>query len=203
MNPVKVITEESDRERLYREACETPSDINEHLPILRKLAGECAHVTEMGMRGGTSTVALLAAQPETLISWDINPYAVVSQRCADLLFIRGRTDFQPRVGDTLKIRTEPTDFLFIDTLHTYKQLMAELARHCDPIENPVRKFLAFHDTETFGMRGEDGSEHGLRLAIRWFQREHAFPVWKLKDDFRNNNGLIVLENVRPPDWKAR
>lgn len=184
-------------EGLYVLAKNEPSDINEHLPRLRELASECDHVTEFGMRGGVSTVALLAAQPKTLVSWDLNPLTVVSQRVADLVAVRGATDFQPRVGNTLEVFAEPTDLLFIDTLHTATQLKAELERHVDPTQDRVRKYLAFHDTETFGSRGEDGTEPGLRAAIRWFQRNHAFPLWKLIDDRRNCNGLVVLERVRP------
>lgn len=183
---------------LYEKACTTQSDINEHLPLLCSLALECKHITEFGMRGGMSTVALLAGQPETLVSWDINPWAVISQRTADLMAVKGKTDFQPRVGNTLEIQPiEPTDMLFIDTLHTARQLKAELERHADPAQGRVRKYLVFHDTETFGMKGEDGSEPGLRAAIRWFQREHAFPLWNLIEDRKNNNGLAVLERVRP------
>lgn len=184
-------------ENLFNLAASQPTDINEHLPVLRKLAAECEHVTEMGMRGADgSTIAFLAAQPATLISWDLNPWSVVSNNVAALLQMAGRTSFQPRVGDTLKIRIEPTDLLFIDTLHTAKQLKAELERHADPVEDTVKKYLVFHDTKTFGEVGEDGTEPGLRAAIRWFQRNHAFPIWSLVEDLPNCNGLVVLKNNR-------
>lgn len=186
----------------------TPSDINEHLELLRELSSQVEHVTEMGMRGAVSTVALLAGQPKTLISWDIDPWAVVSQTVANLVAANqngGRTSFQPRVGNTLECLTEPTDLLFIDTWHTYDQLLAELVRHANPrhvkpgtvavCECNVRRFIAFHDTATFGMRGEDGKEPGLRQAIRVFQKNHAFPLWRLREDRQNNNGLVVLEHV--------
>ncbi len=182
----------------YEALCAHPSDINEHLPLLRKLAEDCEHVTEFGMRGGVSTAAFLVAQPKTLVSWDVNPAAIVSQRCADLLAVAGRTSFQPRVGDTLTIAPiEPTDLLFIDTLHTGKQLIAELKRHVDPVSRPVSKYLVFHDTATFGMVGEDGQEPGLRAAIRFYQRNWAFPLWELIHDLPNNNGLVVLRRVTP------
>lgn len=178
-------------------AIRTPSDINEHLVRLHELASECDHVTEMGLRGANgSTIAFLAAQPETFISWDINPMAVVSESVAFLVQVAGRTSFQPRVGDTRKIIIEPTDLLFIDTLHTAQQLKAELERHADPIEDKVKKYLVFHDTRTFGEVGEDGSVPGLRAAIRWFQKEHAFPLWQLVEDRENCNGLVVLRNMR-------
>lgn len=172
------------------------SDINEHLDLLKDLASQCDHVTEMGMRWASgSTIAFLAAQPKTFVSWDLDPYSIVSQQVANLLALRGETRFEPRVGSTLEVVIEPTDMLFIDTLHTARQLKAELERHCDPKEHKVKKFLAFHDTATFGMKGEDGSEPGLRAAIRWFQKNFAMPLWQLIEDRQNNNGLVVLKHV--------
>jgi hypothetical protein len=183
-------------EEKFKVACGTPSDINEHLPILRELASKCDHVTEFGLRGANgSTIAFLAAQPDRFISWDIDPFSVVSQAVLDLVVTRGRTIFQPRCGDTLSIVIEPTDLLFIDTIHTFVHLKAELERHCDPIEQKVRKYIAFHDTVTFGTVGGDGSEPGLRAAIRWFQREYTFPTWELIEDRKNCNGLAVLRRI--------
>lgn len=186
-------------EQMYRQACETPSDIKEHLPLLRELASKCKHVTEFGMRWANgSTIAFLAAQPETFVSWDIEPASVVSQQVLNLIRARGKTLFQPRCGDTLKIAPiEDTDLLFIDTLHKGKQLLAELKRHIRPQVSPlqVRKYLVFHDTATFGYKDEVGEGPGLRPAIRDFQLHHAFPHWKLIEDRQNNNGLAVLEHI--------
>lgn len=199
-------------EELYRQALNAdprdpnaPSDICEHLPLLRHLASRCEHVTEFGMRRANgSTVALLAGQPEKLISWDIDPRSVVSENVAALFNTEtpvpswdmkiGRTKFEPRVGDTLKIDIEPTDMLFIDTLHTFDQLKAELWRHCDQSGCKVKKWIVFHDVETFGRFGEDGKEPGVILAIRYFQKNN-FPLWGLKYHWRNNNGLAVLERI--------
>lgn len=187
-------------EEKYKVACGTPSDINEHLPLLREIASRCNHVTEFGLRGANgSTIALLAAQPDKLISWDIDPFSIVSQAVLDLITIRGRTVFQPRVGSTLEILIEPTDLLFIDTIHTFAHLKAELERHGDPIENRIRKYIAFHDTVTFGTVGGDGTEPGLRAAIRWFQTRYAFPIWELVEDRKNCNGLAVLRRIDVKD----
>lgn len=186
----------------YAQAAETPSDINEHMLVLRQFASKCDHVTEFGSRWANgSTIAFLAAQPKTFVSWDLNAELVVSQPVKQLIKMAGATRYQPRVGNTLEIIIEPTDMLFIDTLHTGKQLLSELERHCDPAEAKVRKYLAFHDTKTFGVVGEDGSA-GLRTAIRQFQKFFAFPLWKIARDnagrlmdLENNNGLVVLEHV--------
>lgn len=190
----------------FARACHKTVDICEHLPLLRDLAQECEHVTEIGVRNADgSTVAFLVGQPSTLVSWDLNPWAIVSQPVADLLALGaphadgrwrvGRTLFQPRVGDSTQILIEPTDLLFIDSYHTARQLKNELEHLASPPAVTVRKYLVFHDTITFGEQGEDGSSPGLRAAIRWFQREHAFPLWQLVEDRPNNNGLVVLKRA--------
>ncbi len=189
------------REEAFDVVAASPSDINEHMRTLRRLASECSHVTEMGMRRGLSTLALLAAQPKTLISWDIDPRAILSEQCATLHRLAGETNFQPRCGNTLEISPiEPTDMLFIDTLHTFAQLKAELWRHVFPDHFTgkclcrVKRYIVFHDTETFGYVGEDKKQPGLLTAIEWFQR-NAMPIWGVVEKYENCNGLLVLRHA--------
>lgn len=180
-------------EARYDAALKMPSDIHHHLPLLRRLAEECEHVTELGLRWANgSTLAFLAAQPEVFVSWDVNPRSVIAQAVADLVVdVEGsRTRFEPRVGDSREIHLELTDLLFIDTHHTARQLQAELARHGER----ARRFIAFHDTQTFGQVGEDGSTPGLRAAVRDFQMNH-FPLWRVFVDTPECNGLVVLERA--------
>lgn len=185
-------------ETMFRSARAVPSDINEHLDLLRQLAAECEHVTEFGLRWANgSTIALLAGQPAQFISYDINPHSIVQQSVLNLLQMQGRTRFQPRCGSTLEVTIEKTELLFVDSLHTAEQLKAELIRHADPMRNTVTRYLVFHDTATFGLVGEDGKTPGLREVIRWYQKCHAFPQWRAIEDRKNNNGLVVLERVRP------
>ena len=47
--------------REFLRACQTPSDINEHLPMLYYLASQCIGVVEFGVRYGASTRAFMAA----------------------------------------------------------------------------------------------------------------------------------------------
>ena len=54
----------------YRLARDTPSDINEHIEILRTLADSVEHVTEMGTRTGVSTRAFLASDV-TIRAYDL------------------------------------------------------------------------------------------------------------------------------------
>jgi len=200
-------------EDFFAKACVMPSDINEHLPLLQALTQECVkhgrtstnapsggHVTEFGLRWATgSTVAFLAGKPKQLVSWDLEPLHVVHQNVLDLLRAvaldergqakpPGQTRWQPRTGDTLEITIEETDLIFFDTLHTAKQLLAELFRHGPK----ARKYIVCHDTQTFGDVGEDGSTPGLLAAINRFQKEW-FPLWRVIEKRTNNNGLVVLQ----------
>jgi len=177
---------------IYSKLCETPSDIYEHLPTLKKYADEVDHVTEMGVRWIVSTWALLAGNPNKLISIDIkhpNEYG------ADLGFVEEAVketniEFLFIEGNTLEIEIEKTDFLFIDTLHTYNQLSQELERHS---EN-VNKYIALHDTITFGYKDEQlqpSVKFGLMPALNEFLEKNN--NWIIKEVYENNNGLTVLQ----------
>lgn len=167
---------------LYQQYCNTPSDINEHLPKLKELGEQCNHITEFGVRTGVSTLALLSSQPQHLISYDINPFSQYQMYKS----IQGITEFNFVQSDTLKINIEETDFLFIDTLHTYKQLSQELNLH----HHKVRKWIALHDTHTFGENGEHG-ELGLNYAVEIFLENNK--EWSIVYKTNKNNGLTVLE----------
>jgi hypothetical protein len=173
-------------EALYEEACRAPSDIHEHLPTLRRLASGLCHVTEMGTRTAVSTTALLAARPAKLVCYD-----KVRLPQAERLFRQAEgTRVEFRQEDVLAADIEETDLLFIDTWHVYGQLRAELARHA----GRVRRYLVLHDTTTFGAAGETAGHRGLWPAVEEFLAEGAF---RLAEKYENNNGLTVLERVRP------
>ena len=168
-------------ERRFTVFRDTPADINEHMQKLCNYAKQCDSVTEFGV--GRSTWAFLHARPKKLRCYDIGHVSLYPQN--ELAGAAG-VDFRFEQGDTRALTIEPTDLLFIDTYHTYGQLRAELDRH-GPL---ARKFIAMHDTETFGARGEDGSEPGLWAAVEEFVAAH--PEWRVSERARNNNGLAVL-----------
>ena len=146
------------------------------------MAEGCDHVTEFGVRCGVSTVSLLSGKPKVMRSYDIQkPPNVETLR----RIVPEGTDWSFTVADTRGIEISQTDLLFIDTLHEYDQLRAELDLH----GNKARKYLAFHDTVTFGERGELGGQ-GLNLAIAEFKQRN--PHWFTMADFKNCNGLKVL-----------
>jgi hypothetical protein len=181
----------------YNEWCARPTDINEHLPVLKRYADECNHVTEMGVRRGASSRAFLMADV-TLRSYDIYEEQSVTE-----LFNQAQLDgkdVQYIIQDVLQVKIEPTDMLFIDTWHSQRQLRQELAMH----GNVPSKYLAFHDTHTYGTVDESMEwasnpnrkaikGQGLLPAIIEFIMEN--PHWKFKEHRTNNNGLTVLERT--------
>jgi hypothetical protein len=172
----------------YEDLCNTPSDINEHLPTLKKYAEQCEHITEMGVRGIVSTYALLMGLPKKLISYDINMcnWEPVKE------LVKEQTEFQFKIGNTLEIEIEETDLLFIDTLHNYKQLSKELLLH----GNKVKKYIIFHDTTSYEINGESyegKKEQGIWQAVLDFLNHN--PEWTLLQRFTNNNGLTIIKKA--------
>ena len=179
-------------------------DINEHLNTLKRYARKCEHVTEMGTRKAISTIAFLTANPKKVVSIDLNYHLfqpveeTVRQIANDC-----KTEFQFIEADVLKIEIDETDFLFIDTFHTYHQLLSELRKH----ESKVQRWIALHDTVTFGYKDEDiyqnasistdvnvnNQKVGIYNALMDFLEENK--NWKIKEHYQNNNGLTIIERV--------
>lgn len=176
-------------EQKYNELCNTPSDINFHLPKLREYAQECEHVTEMGFRHGVSTYALLVGSPRKLISYDINAdpetenvYQHAERDGVIFLFIQ---------ASVLEVEIEPTEMLFIDTWHVTAQLEAELRLHA----GKVSKYIAMHDTTTFAEVGEDNvPNNGLKFALDAFL-ENNKQQWVVDYVSTENNGLTILKRI--------
>lgn len=187
--------------RKFFEAKTKPSDINEHLDTLLKYAKECEHLTEMGVRWVVSTWAFLESRPKKLTSYDISYHEKekideVVQAAKD-----ENIDFSFILADVLAEKIEKTDLLFIDTLHTYSQLIQELKKH----SVDVKKYIILHDTETFGNVDESVYSHasnlatlesksvGLKSAIRDFLLDSEDGKnWEAKESFTHNNGLTIL-----------
>lgn len=164
-------------------------DICEHLDTLYEYAKKCAHITEMGFRNGTSFTAFLMGQPKKLITYDI-VFPSGSYDYFDKM--KGETEIHMLQCSTLDCLIEETDLLFIDTLHTYDQLHKELTLH----GNMARKYIILHDTETFGYEGENKRKPGLWQAVNEFL--HDNNQWSIKEHFKNNNGLTILERDDVP-----
>jgi hypothetical protein len=160
-------------------------DIQEHCPTLVRYARECDHVTEMGTRWGASTVTFLYAQPKQLVCYDWKKHGNVNH--VEKLAIG--TKFTFHEASTLEVEIEPTDLLFLDTLHTYTQLRTELALHSDK----AKKYIIMHDTVKFGKKGQREGERGLEPA--WTEFLKTSNHWELHKHYKNNNGLTILSRV--------
>jgi len=176
-------------ELMYNYYMNTPIDIHEHMPTLRRYASECKHITEFGTRFVVSTYAFMAGKPEKLLTYDIVPDRAIWDAAA--IAKENNIEFGFMERDTTAVEIEPTELLFIDTLHSYKQLKTELALHSDK----VSKYIIFHDTETFGRIDEaTGEAGGLMTALEEFLATNK--SWKLKEHYTNCNGLSVIERVK-------
>lgn len=184
-------------QRAYDRCCESHgaynSDIYKHIPKLREYAEKCETVTEFGVRWVVSTWAFIAAKPKKLRCYDIIKDIEVDR--AQRVAIENGVDFTFVLGSTLEVDIEETDLLFIDTLHTYKQLNGELARHADK----VKRFILLHDTIVYARHGM-GPEHGgdtepkgLQDALDEFLAQHK--EWRVAAEYKYNNGLTALERV--------
>jgi hypothetical protein len=168
----------------------TPSDISEHLAKLSEISQGCEHITEMGVRGAVSTWAFISAKPKKFVGVDIVDCPVGP--AGELARAEG-IDFNFIQADTIAndFEIEETDFLFIDTLHTYDQLRKELAKH----GNRARKYLGFHDTYTYAFVNEGSvytmNYQGLRPAINQFVETN--PHWTMHYTTNICNGLTILK----------
>jgi hypothetical protein len=177
----------------YENACNTSSDINEHLPKLYEMAKLCNHITEMGVRSGDSTRAFLYASPKKYVSYDLN----INQTVNDLFeYCKSNgKDYEYIQADVLKIKIRKTDLLFIDTYHCYEQLLQELELHA----KQVRKYIIFHDTVSYGRIGENldfqsfSGTKGILYAIEEFLEQNS--NWKIIHNAQYNNGLMIIENA--------
>jgi len=173
-------------DREYYTACNNKTDINEHLPLLKDLAHLCNSIIEMGTRDGQSTRAFLTTDA-SLKAYDLELDETVNNLFTIAKLQGKNVDYIK--ADVLQLEIPEVDLLFIDTWHTYEQLSQELKLH----GNKAKKYLAFHDTHTYGVSGEGGSGNGLLPAIIEFVIVN--PHWRFKIHRTNNNGLTILERT--------
>lgn len=174
------------------------SDINEHLPTIRELASRCSRVTEFGCWRGLSAFASLmglhdsrgSSKVLTIVDIDNEYLSDVEKKLSPHLF-----DIRVKFwnASTLDIQIPETDFLFIDSLHTYTQLLQELNMHA----SKVTTYIAMHDTVSYGDFGEDNETPGLIGAIEEFMETEEGKNWDVSIHYTNNNGMMVLTRKEP------
>jgi hypothetical protein len=173
------------------EKLKVSSDISAHLPMLEFLASQVWSVTEFGTRGCYSTSAFLSGCRGRVKSYDLHWNTDI-----DYLYRlqeKGKLPCEWRFeqGDTLKIKPiELTQMLFIDTLHTYDQVIGELNRHAAN----VTTYLVFHDTSIYSQGNvsvDRPNEAGILKAVDEFLEKN--PQWQEVYRVEYNHGLLVLE----------
>jgi hypothetical protein len=208
-------------QKKYKILCETPSDINEHLPTLARYASECSVVAEMGVSTVRSTWAFLQGLCETP-----GPKELFCVDIEDIFM--GFVEYQAaEAGIKLTFLKEnsakvnfgkPVELLFIDTWHVYGHLKRELEHH----HENVTKYIILHDTEGDALLGEtvrfwcDYGKGGLSKELKTYVKTEAdklgysedevarglqpaidefleaHPEWETHEVFTNNSGLTVL-----------
>lgn len=199
----------NDLEILYKSACDTRSDINEHVPIHYELAKECNSVIEIGVRDMVSTWGLLKGLSENVgskyVGIDLFRPPEHNMINAEKVCKTHGIDFNFIVQDDLKVDTDKigmVDMIFLDALHQYGQVTQELEKY-SPL---ARKYFTFHDTsDPWGNADEplygvepfvlpdwvDKTKRGVWPAVQDFLIRH--PEWSLKERKFNNHGFTILE----------
>lgn len=180
----------------YEELKRTPSDINEHLPILFEFAQQVDSIVEVGTKDCNATNAFLAAflnTNKTLYSYDIFKQDIVQE------FEKINNNFNFFKQDILKITIPVVDLLFINhSLHTYYQLINELNMH----SKNIKKYIAVRATATYAYKddrchikipGKDPKKTGLVNAINDFLLKDDGLNWFIDKVYKNNNGLTILK----------
>jgi len=192
----------------YEHACYQPSDINEHVKTLRMLAMKCSSVVEIGVRTMVSTWGILKGLSEnpsgcsSYLGIDIDLPPSDTLNLAKKIAEENGISFSFLQANDMTVDLEPTDMLFIDSLHTYCHLTYELEK----FSPKVSQYIAMHDTSWgniddptyLGDYSEypaeyDRTKRGLWQAIEDFLKRH--PEWTLIERRFNNYGFTILKRI--------
>ena len=174
-------------ESRYAQALVTSTDINEHMPTLRELASNCDHVTELSCWINGAAIAIAYGNPKQFHSIAPGPKPEWDY------YLQNFPGFTSQIGIPGEIEIQPTDMLFVDTVHTGMMKNQELFKYA----SKVSRYIVLHDTATYGDTGQDG-QPGILAAVRGFLKMH--PEWLVIRNDTNNNGLMVLSKD-PADKK--
>ena len=191
---------------------EAKGDISEHLLTLVQYSQQCETILELGVRGVVSSWAFLYGlllnnkSKKCLYLNDITECDIRELQSAAQTF---QVNIKYAWCNDLELAFTPDDkieLVFIDTWHVYGQLKRELAK----FGKIAQKYIILHDTTVDEYVGESirmgknieedclknkmtYSEVivGLWPAVVEFLKEN--PQWVLRERFKNNNGLTVLE----------
>ena len=174
------------------------------------MRSDIKHVTEIGVRNVIASYAFAKAamgRNDVLVYRAHDLEMRPANRAMDRLMDQcPAIDYKFNAGDDLIVPVEETNFSFLDTWHTHRQLAAELKL----LSGKARKLFGFHDTISFATvdegleghganrpedktlcAGQDRAKVGLKVAIDEFLDSH--DEWQVLEDRRFNNGVMILE----------
>ena len=196
-------------EQKYNSLCHSPSDINEHLPVLCRYAKECETIIECGVRGCVSSWALVNGllnnnKENKKILLNDKVECDINELLTETKDLPIQIIFEWKNNLDLELTTN-YDMVFIDTWHIYGHLKRELNKF-GPVTN---KYIIMHDTTIDEIDGEtircgwnadqqsietgysvEEIRSGLGKAINEFLENNN--EWELIEKLTNNNGLTVL-----------
>ena len=171
-------------EELYKERFTPeviPSDIWEHMPLIRRYAEKVITICEIGCRTGNSATALLAGLSKhggKMHSYDIAEQQYFPPEIPNVTWTYHKGD-----SHAPDFKVEPCDLLFVDGCHKYSSVKADLRQ-----ATQTARFIIMHDTSE--QRDKDYND-GVCQAMRELIRE--FPQWEIVERYPNCNGITVLE----------
>ena len=208
----------------FTQLCNSPSDINEHLPTLKLYAQECSSVFETGVRGVVSSYALLYGLVENTNNTNKKIFLNDIMQCDIFEFKKlaeaNSISVKYEWINNLELEFLPGetyDLTFIDTWHVYGQLKREL----DKFSKITNKYIIMHDTEIDGIHGE--TMRGTCPFQNYYRTNRLDIVanmtkipkneilnglqpaidefviankdWVIIKQYKNNNGLTILKKI--------
>lgn len=204
--PLWQVTPEATLEDLFARASSEPSSMFAHLVRLKELASQSETVIELAMQEGVATIGLLAGQPTRLVTLG-SPTGIMASVLRDR---QGRTQFACLLPGDLETTKSAEgsaaalpecDLLVIDAVHSADALWDTITKYGPK----SRRWIAIHDTTSFGEIGEGGRRPGVLHALRYWLRKNT--EWSVLSHNPANNGLTVLtrepaeKKSLPGGWK--
>ena len=149
-----------------------------HDEIRLRMKG-CDSYTEFGINQGATLAAALLEDPKVVRAYDIRlGWYKEAAHLFDAYSDERGVDYRVTESSTLDCVIDPVDVLYIDTVHEYKHLRKELARHGDK----ARRFIIVHDTH---------ARPRLKRAVQ----EYACGEWSIVTDCDTNVGFMTIERA--------
>ena len=156
-----------------------------HLEI-RHHVKEGMSYTELGVNQGATLAAAMLKNPSKVRGYDITlSWYNKAKHLFEAYAAEHNIDFKVFEADTHKITIEPTDVLYIDTVHKYDHLKKELALH----GNKALKKIIFHDMYHI----KTGKETGLQKAVLEFVASNK--GWQVVTTCRTSVGYMTIHRV--------